>query len=88
MHNYEHLNTMYDPNQPIENLFKQIQDAPSFAVAGGQSYGDDMIINVAFTLVFNTGLFPDACRTCQAIAIVDKAWMKFKLDFAVAHRKF
>jgi hypothetical protein len=26
-HNYERLNTPYDPNQPIETLFQQIQDA-------------------------------------------------------------
>jgi hypothetical protein len=64
--NYERLNTPYDPNQPIENLFQQIQDARDFAVAGGQTYGDAMIINVAFALVFNTGLFSDACRARQA----------------------
>jgi hypothetical protein len=30
--NYERLNTPYDPNQPIETLFQQIQDARAFAV--------------------------------------------------------
>jgi hypothetical protein len=63
--NYERLNTRYDPNQPIETLFQQIQDARAFAVAGGQRYGNAMIVNVAYTLIFNTGLFPDACRTWQ-----------------------
>jgi hypothetical protein len=33
--NYEHLNTPYDPNLPIESLFQKIQDAR--AVAGGQA---------------------------------------------------
>jgi hypothetical protein len=60
--NYERLNTPYDPNQPIETLFQQIQDARALAVAGGQPYGNAMIVNVAYTLVFNTGLFPDAFR--------------------------
>jgi hypothetical protein len=31
--NYERLNTPYDPNQPIETLFQQIQDARAFTVA-------------------------------------------------------
>jgi hypothetical protein len=53
-HNYERLNTPYDPNQPIEMLFQQIQDARAFAVTGGQPYGAAMIVNVAHTLVFNT----------------------------------
>jgi hypothetical protein len=60
--NYERLNTPYDPNQPIGSLFQQIQDALAFAIAGGKPYGDAMISNVDYTLVFNTGLFTIACR--------------------------
>jgi hypothetical protein len=86
--NYERLNTPYDPNQLVEMLFQQIQDARAFAVAGGQPYGASMIINVAYTLVFNTGLFPDACRAWQSRAIAGKTWAQFKLDFATAHREF
>jgi hypothetical protein len=86
--NYERLNTPYDPNQPIKTLFQKIQDARSFAVEGGQPYGNVMIINVAYTLVFNTGLFPDACRAWQSRAIAEKTWAQFKIDFATAHREF
>jgi hypothetical protein len=64
-------------NLPIETLFQQIQDARAVAVAGGHPYGSAMIVNVAYTLVFNTGLFPDACHAAQ-----------FKIDFATAHREF
>jgi hypothetical protein len=52
--NYERLNTPYDPNQPIETIFQQIQDARALTVAGGQPYGAVMIVNVDYTLVFNT----------------------------------
>jgi hypothetical protein len=86
--NYERLNTPYDPNQPIETLFQQIQDARAFAVAGGQPYGSSMIINVAYTIVFNTGLYPDACHAWQLIALAAKTWAQFKIDFSTAHRKF
>jgi hypothetical protein len=86
--NYERLNTLYNPNQPIETLFQQIQDARSFAVAGGQPYGAAMIVNVTYTLVFNTGLFPDACRAWQSRAIAGKTWAQLKLDLATAHREF
>jgi hypothetical protein len=47
-----------------------------------------MIVNVAYTLVFNTGFFPDACRAWQSRAIAGKTWAQFKLDFATAHREF
>jgi hypothetical protein len=70
--NYERLNTPYDPNQSIETLFQQIQDARVFAVAGGHPYGASMIFNVAYTLVLNTGLFPNACRAWQFRAIAGK----------------
>jgi hypothetical protein len=70
--NYERLNTPYDPNQPIETLFQQIQDARAFSVAGGQSYGAAMIVNVAYTLIFNTGVFPDACRAWKSRVIAGK----------------
>jgi hypothetical protein len=86
--NYERLNTPYDPNQPIVTLFQQIKDAQAFAVAGGQPYGASMIVNVAYTLVFNTRLYPDACRAWQSRAIVAKTWAQFKIDFATAHREF
>jgi hypothetical protein len=86
--NYERLNTPCDPNQPIETLFQQIQDARAFAVAGGQPYGAAMIVNVAYTLVSNAGLYLDACRAWQSRAIAAKTWAQFKIDFATAHREF
>jgi hypothetical protein len=88
MQNYERLNTPYDPNLPIETLFQQIQDTRAFAVAGGQPYGAAMIVNVAYTLIFNTGLFSDTCRAWQSRAIAEKTWAQFKIDFATAHREF
>jgi hypothetical protein len=47
-----------------------------------------MIVNVAYTLIFNTGLFPNACREWKSKAIAGKRWVQFKLDFATAHREF
>jgi hypothetical protein len=47
-----------------------------------------MIVNVAYTLIFNTGLFPDACRAWQSRVIAGKTWAQFKIDFATDHREF
>jgi hypothetical protein len=86
--NYERLNTPYDPNQPIETLFQKIQDDRAFARAGGQLYGAAMIVNVAYTLISNTGLFPNACRAWQSRVIARKTRAQFKLDFATSHCEF
>jgi hypothetical protein len=47
-----------------------------------------MIINVAYTLVFNTGLYPDSCRAWQSRAVATKTWAQFKIDFSTSHREF
>jgi hypothetical protein len=47
-----------------------------------------MTVNVAYTLVFNTGLFTDACLAWQSRAIASKTWAQFKINFATAHREF
>jgi flagellar biosynthesis/type III secretory pathway protein FliH len=47
-----------------------------------------MIVNVAYTLIFNMGLFTNACRAWQSRAIAGKTWAQFKLDVATAHREF
>jgi hypothetical protein len=86
MQNYERLNTPYDPNQPIETLLQQIQDVRAFAVAGIQTYGEAMIVNFAYTLMFNTGFYPDACRAWQSRVIAAKTWAQFKIQFSTAHR--
>jgi hypothetical protein len=52
------------------------------------SPGAAMIVNVAYTLVFNTGLLPDACRAWKSRAIAGKTWAQFKIDFSTAHREF
>jgi hypothetical protein len=85
---YERLNTPYDPKKPIEALFQQIQDARAFTVAGGKPYGAAIIVNVAYTLVFSTGLYPDACRAWQSRAIAANTWAQSKIDFATAHQEF
>jgi hypothetical protein len=48
---YERLNTLHDPNQLIEMLLQQIQDALAFAVASCQPYGAAMIVNVPNTCI-------------------------------------
>jgi hypothetical protein len=84
--NYEQLNTLYDPTQPIGSLFQQIQDDRVFAIGGGQPHGVAIIVNVDYTLVFNTFLFMVACRTWRVRPAAQKTWTNFKIHFAAAHR--
>jgi hypothetical protein len=47
-----------------------------------------MTVNVAYTLVFNTCLFPDAFRAWQGSPAAQKTWTNFNIHFAAAHREF
>jgi hypothetical protein len=64
-------------------LFQQIQDARAVVVAGGEPCGDSIIVYIAYTFVFNTGLFPDACRVWQVRPAAQNTWIN-----AAAHREF
>ena len=50
-------------------------------------YTPAQIIVINFTLVFRTGLFPNACCNWKCRATNEKNWDQFKVDFAVAHQE-
>jgi hypothetical protein len=44
--NFEHMRRAWDPQQPVETLFKQIQDCADNSEAGGVLIGHPQQINV------------------------------------------
>jgi hypothetical protein len=50
---------------PIETLFKQIEDGVRYANAGMQPYMETQYMNTVILLILNTGAIPDACREWQ-----------------------
>jgi hypothetical protein len=75
----------YDPSQPIESLYAQIEDAIDLASAGRTPYSTEQVVANAYSLVFNTGMFPDACREWRRRPAADQTWDHFKTAFAEAH---
>jgi hypothetical protein len=53
--NFEHMRLAWDPQQPVESLFKQIQDYAGFSVAGGVLIGHPHQINFGYANIFATG---------------------------------
>jgi hypothetical protein len=85
--NFEHMRRSWDPNQPVESLFKQIQDCADFSEAGGVPIGPSQQINVGYAKIFATGLFMSACRRWNEKTAAEKTWNHFKSHFAAAHRQ-
>jgi hypothetical protein len=76
----------YDPAQPIEHLFSQIEDTMDFADAGGSPYTAAQVISNAYLLIFNTGLFQESCREWRRRPTAEQTWTNFKTQFAEAHQ--
>jgi hypothetical protein len=85
--NFEHMRQAWDPQQPVENLFKQIQDCADYSETGGVLIGHPQHINVGYAKIFATGHFMSACRRWNEKPTADKTWTQFKSHFAATHRQ-
>jgi hypothetical protein len=46
--NFKHMRRAWDPHQPVETIFKQIQDCADYSEAGGVPIGSSQQINVGY----------------------------------------
>jgi hypothetical protein len=85
--NFEHMRRAWDPQQPVESLFKQIQDCADYSEAGGVLIGHPQKINVGYAKIFATGHFMSACQQWNEKYAIEKTWTQFKSHFTAAHRQ-
>jgi hypothetical protein len=75
--NYNKMMAPINFQDPIENLFKQIEYGVRYANTGMQPYMEAQYVNIAFLLIINTGAIPDACREWQSHTPVNQTWAEF-----------
>jgi hypothetical protein len=85
--NFEHMRRAWDPQQPVESLFKKIQDCADYSEAGGVLIGYPQQINVGYAKIFATGHFMSACHRWNDKPHAEKTWAQFKAHFSAAHRQ-
>jgi hypothetical protein len=85
--NYNKMTAPINFQDPIETLFKQIEDGVRYANAGAQPYMEAQYVNIAFLLILNTGAIPDACRDWQRRTPMNQTWAEFRREFARAQRE-
>jgi hypothetical protein len=61
-HNWENMRKAWDPQQPVESLFKNIQDCVDYAEAGGITISEAQKFQTVYAKIFATGIFHGACR--------------------------
>jgi hypothetical protein len=77
----------WDPQQPVESLFKQIQDCADYSEAAGIIIEHPQQINVGYAHIFATGNFMSACRRWNEKPHAEKTWAQFKAHLSAAHRQ-
>lgn len=85
--NTDRLNAPWDPSTPFEMLIDQIEECQEVADIGNQPFSHQQIVNAAYTLVYNTGLFFEDCKAWNRKLEADKFWDNFKTHFFEAHRE-
>jgi hypothetical protein len=78
--NTNSMNQPWDPNTPFEMLIDQIEECSKMD-AGNQPMSNQQIVNAAFTLIFNTGIFFDDCKAWNQKDPANQTWIQFKGHF-------
>ena len=80
------MSSPYDPNQPIESLYKQIDSAVAFAASTNNDYTAKHMVNVAYDILFQTGIHTDDCKLQRKNPDNDKTWPNFKQFFTTVRQ--
>jgi hypothetical protein len=85
--NYNKMTAPINCQDPIETLFKQIEDGVCYTNAGAQPCMEAQYVNIAFLLILNTGAIPDACRDWQRRTPMNQNWAEFRREFSREQRE-
>jgi hypothetical protein len=77
----------WDPQQPVETLFKQIHDCAELSETGGVIIGHPQQMNTGYAKIFDTDNFMSALRRWNEKETAEKTWANFKVHFAAAHHQ-
>lgn len=69
----------YDVDVPMETLFSKLQDCFDYATDGQQPIAEHQLVSAAYTAIYNTGFFFDACDDWDDEA--NQSWAAFKTFF-------
>jgi hypothetical protein len=80
------MNQPWCPPQPIEALFKQLDDGQRLATLANEPIADTQLARIGQNIILKTGLFPDGCREWRLTPDAQQTWPNFKLHFARMER--
>jgi hypothetical protein len=83
--NFEQKRKAWDPQKPVETLFKKIQEFADLSEAVGVAIDHSKQVNVGYANIFATCNFMSACHGWNEKKKVNKKWANFKVHFSETH---
>ena len=77
----------WNPDDPIETLWKRIQDAQRFAQAGNDPMSDNMCVRATLTVLEKSGVFTEAIRDWRKRPAGQWTLDNLKADFNAANKE-
>ena len=77
--NQEKMTARYDPNAPIETLFKQITDVVAYKELGDTTFTSKKIVDTSLLCVAKTGVFNDDLKEWNWNPPLVGDWKNFRL---------
>ena len=81
MKNQQFLNTPWDPTTPFETRIDKIEEVTEIADSRNQPLFAKQVLGIAYTLVFDTGMYFDKYKTWNRKTNDTKYWTTFKYHF-------
>ena len=78
----------YAPTNPIQVVWRQIDEAVTYTNAVSTPYLPKKVVDNAYHIVFNLGIFAADCRERNKRAATDNTLPHLKFVFAAAHREW
>ena len=78
----------FDANQPVEILFRQIDDGVSMAARAQRPFSPEQILGLAVQLVTATQLFRDDMKIWKKKPAHDKTYVLFKVFLVTCHQEW
>jgi hypothetical protein len=85
--NYNKMTAPINLQDPIETLFKQIEDGARYTNASAQPYMEAQYVNITFLLILNTGAIPDDCLDWQHRTPMNQTLAELRRKFARVQRE-
>jgi hypothetical protein len=86
--NFENMRRVWDPQQPAESLFKQIQDYADYSEAGGRPHWPPKTNQRRVFKDICNGSLHERMPPMERENTIEKTWTQFKSHFAAAHRQY